>query len=227
MKSRAVLTGLAAATLTMTVTACSGSAANTSTGMAGMGSTQTAPAATSGAATMPASTMPASTSSMPMSGMAMSPSATFNGQDVTFSTDMIDHHRQAVAMAQLAPKRTTTKAVLALAKAIEAAQGPEITKMSGWLTGWGKPIPEDMGGMDMGGSMPGMMSMAQLDKLAAAKGTAFDKQFLTLMIAHHQGAVTMAKTQIAKGHSTQVSAMAKKVITDQSAEITRMRALLG
>jgi uncharacterized protein (DUF305 family) len=162
-----------------------------------------------------------------MSAMAPGTAATFNGQDVTFSSDMIDHHRQAVAMAQLAPKRTTTKAVLALAKAIDAAQGPEITMMGGWLTGWGKPIPEDMGGMDMGGSMPGMMSMADMDKLAAAKGAAFDKQFLTLMIAHHAGAITMAKTQIAKGSSPQVVAMAKKVVADQSAEITKMRALLG
>jgi len=213
------------------VAACGGSTAHTATDMAGMSSTQAAPAATSAAATGPASSMPASMpASMPgmsMSAKATAATATFNGQDVTFSTDMIDHHRQAVAMARLAPKRTTTKAVLALAKAIEAAQGPEITMMSSWLTSWGKPIPEDMGGMDMGGSMPGMASMAQLDKLAVAKGTAFDKQFLTLMIAHHQGALTMARTQITKGHSAAVIAMAKKVVTDQSAEITRMRTLLG
>ncbi len=202
MQPRAVLTSLAAAALTVSVAACGGSTAHTATDMAGMSSTQAAPAATSAA-------------------------AAFNGQDVTFSTDMIDHHRQAVAMARLAPKRTTTKAVLALAKTIEAAQAPEITMMSGWLTSWGKPIPEDMGGMDMGGSMPGMASMAQLDRLAAAKGTAFDKQFLALMIAHHQGALTMAKTQITKGHSPTVIAMAKKVITDQAAEITTMRTLLG
>jgi uncharacterized protein (DUF305 family) len=220
--TRTLLTSLATGALTLGLAAC-GSADGS---MAGMTSAAGAGAATSGPAMMPTSSMAAS---MPasMSAMSAKPStAAFNGQDVTFSSDMIDHHRQAVAMAQLAPERTTTKAVLALATAIDTAQGPEITMMSGWLTSWGKPIPEDMGGMDMGGSMPGMASMAQLDKLAAARGTAFDKQFLTLMIAHHQGALTMAKTQITKGRSPAVVAMAKKVVTDQSAEITTMRALL-
>jgi uncharacterized protein (DUF305 family) len=202
--TRAVLTNLAAGALTLGLGACGGS-----------GSTAT---------TMPAS----STASVPasVSAMAKASAAVFDGQDVTFSADMIDHHRQAVQMAMLAPKRTTTKAVLTLAKAIEAAQGPEITMMSGWLTSWGKPVPEDMSGMDMGGSMPGMMSMADLDKLAKAKGAAFDKQFLTMMIAHHEGAITMARTQIGKGRSPQAVAMARKVVTDQNAEITTMRALL-
>jgi len=206
--SRAVLTCLAV--LSAGLTAC---------GAAGSSS--------SAAVSVAASPAPSSAASLP--AMSSSPSVSavvFNGQDVTFSTDMIDHHRQAVAMALLAPKRTTTRAVLALAKAIDTAQAPEIAMMSSWLTGWGKPIPEDMGGMDMGGSMPGMLSMAQLDKLAAAKGAAFDKQFLTLMIAHHQGAVTMARTQIAKGSDARVVAMAKKVVTDQSAEIATMRAML-
>ena len=215
MQPRAVLTSIAAATLTVTMGACGGSATHTSTDMAGMGSTHTAPAIRSTTGAAPTVTATATTA------------AAFNGQDVTFSSDMIDHHRQAVVMARLAPERTTTTAVLTLATAIEAAQGPEITMMSGWLTSWGKPVPENMGTMDMGGSMPGMMSTAQLDRLAAAKGTPFDKQFLTLMIAHHEGAVTMARTQIAKGRSPAVIAMAEKVVTDQSAEITRMQALLG
>ncbi len=216
--TRAVLTSLAASALTLTLVAC-GTASSSNGAAAGATDAMTP------RVSMPGTSMPASMPGMSMSGATTA--AAFNGQDVTFSSDMIDHHRQAVVMARLAPERTTTTAVLTLATAIEAAQGPEITMMSGWLTSWGKPVPENMGTMDMGGSMPGMMSTAQLDRLAAAKGTPFDKQFLTLMIAHHEGAVTMARTQIAKGRSPAVIAMAEKVVTDQSAEITRMRALLG
>ncbi len=153
--------------------------------------------------------------------------AAFNQQDTTFASNMIQHHRQAVEMAGLTSGRSTDQKVIDLAAKIKAAQEPEVTMMNGWLKSWGMPEVEDMSGMDMGGSMPGMMSATDLAGLAALKGSAFDKKFLTMMIAHHEGAVTMAKEQILKGQNADAKAFAQKVVTDQTAEISQIRAMLG
>jgi len=169
-----------------------------------------------------------------MSGMSSSSStssatasASFNQVDVTFATDMITHHRQAVEMADLAGDRASSAQVKDLASQIAAAQQPEIDLMSGWLEGWGAPVPEDMAGMDMSGSMPGMMSMADMDALKASSGAAFDRQFLTMMIAHHQGALQMANTEIAQGSNPDAVALAKKVVSAQTAEIATMKDMLA
>jgi uncharacterized protein (DUF305 family) len=144
---------------------------------------------------------PSASSSAGMSGE-------FNDQDATFAGIMIAHHQQAIVMADMAAGRSSDPKVLALARRIEAAQAPEIQTMTGWLTAWGKPMPEGMSGMDMGDPMPGMMSAAQMDKLKGMKGTDFDRRFLTMMIAHHVGAITMAKTELATGQSPEAKALA-------------------
>lgn len=101
----------------------------------------------------------------------------------------------------------------------------------------------DHGNMDMGGdsseqssaaqsssmagmSMPGMMSAEQMQQLQSATGAAFDKMFLELMITHHQGAIEMADTELADGSNPQALALAQKIKTDQTAEITEMQTLL-
>lgn len=162
--------------------------------------------------------------------------ADFNKADVSFAQDMIPHHRQATEMAALAKTRTDTAAVLGLAADIEAAQGPEIDTMTGWLNKWGKDVPaegDDMGGMDhsnMGGdssSMPGMMSDDQLAELEASSGAGFDQMFLTMMLAHHEGAVQMAKAEQSDGKNADAKALAGTIRKDQTAEIATMRDLLG
>lgn len=162
--------------------------------------------------------------------------ADFNKADVSFAQDMIPHHRQATEMAALAKTRTDTAAVLALAADIEAAQGPEIDTMTGWLKDWGKDVPaegDDMGGMDhsnMGGdssSMPGMMSDDQMAELEASSGVGFDQMFLTMMVAHHEGAVQMAKAEQSDGKNAEAKALAGTIRKDQTAEIATMRDLLG
>jgi uncharacterized protein (DUF305 family) len=168
-------------------------------------------------------------------GMSQTPSPTspsaaasvFNAQDEAFASDMIIHHRQAVQMAALAPKRSTDDRVLALAARIRAAQQPEIDTMTGWLTAWGSAMPENMSGHDMGDAMPGMMSATDLTDLEAAAGATFDRMFLTMMIAHHQGALTMAKTQVAGGSNPDATALAKVIVAAQTAEIGQMRGLLA
>ena len=149
--------------------------------------------------------------------------ASFNDADVTFAQSMIPHHRQAVQMAALADGRAARAEVKTLAGKIKAAQQPEIDTMNGWLTAWGRPT--DMSGMGM--TMPGMMTDADMKKLMNAKGAGFDKQFLTMMISHHEGAIAMAQQEAAQGTNADAVALAKKVVTDQRAEIAKMRQMLA
>ena len=168
---------------------------------------------------------PASPAASSSSSAANTTTSAHNEADVTFATDMIPHHEQAVDMAKLAASRASSAAVKDLATKIEAAQQPEITMMSGWLTGWGKPVPSPMGGMDMGGST-GMMSAADMTKLTNSTGTAYDKMFLTMMIAHHQGALAMAATETSTGKNADALTLAKNITLSQTAEISTMQALL-
>jgi len=153
-------------------------------------------------------------------------SAEFNDADVSFAQNMIAHHQQAVEMADLAPTRAASAEVKALAAQIKAAQQPEIDKMTGWLTSWGKPVVP-AGGHGSGHSMPGMMSTEDMDKLKAAKGAAFDRQFAQMMIEHHKGAIEMAKEVATKGSNPDVEKLAAEIEKVQQAEIAAMQKMLG
>lgn len=151
-----------------------------------------------------------------------------NAADVAFAKGMIPHHRQAVEMADLAPTRAESAEVKKLADEIKKAQDPEIKTLSGWLTSWGEQVPAE-GAMDhsMHGADGGMMTPEEMDNLQKASGKAFDTAFMQLMIKHHEGAVTMAKTEKADGAFPDAKTMADAIITSQTAEITRMNDLLG
>jgi uncharacterized protein (DUF305 family) len=156
----------------------------------------------------------------------------FNDADVSFATDMIPHHQQAVQMAEMAADHAGSPEVKQLADDIAAAQGPEIDTMTGWLEAWGQAAPADsMDHGDMGhdsaGAMPGMMDAETMDKLEQATGDEFDQTFLTSMIEHHQGAIEMARTEQADGENPDALALAEQVEKDQQAEIAKMRAMLG
>ena len=157
------------------------------------------------------------------------PAATYNDADVTFATQMIPHHQQAVQMASMAGYQATTPAVKKLATAIKAAQDPEIKLMSGWLTSWGKPVPSPAhGGHNMSGEeMPGMMTEDEMSELGNAKGAMFDRMWTQMMIKHHQGAVTMAKAEQTNGKNPAAIALAKKIQSAQTTEIATMKRLLG
>ncbi|MFD4558025.1 DUF305 domain-containing protein [Streptomyces sp. NPDC058469] len=157
-----------------------------------------------------------------------------NAADVSFSKEMIQHHRQAVEMAGLAAGHASSAQVKSLATKIKGAQAPEIKTMSGWLTSWGEQVPQDMSGMDSGmghdmssSATPGMMSDADMGKLEKASGADFDTMFLTMMVEHHEGAIDMAKTEKADGSYTPATTLAADVITAQSAEIKQMNKMLG
>ena len=176
------------------------------------------------------STTPSATA--PSCSAAGSASQAHNAADVTFAQGMIPHHKQAVMMAQLASSRAKSPAVKALAAQIQAAQDPEITTMTGWLTTWGQPTAASgMGGMaghdsHSSGSMGGMMSDADMTKLSGLTGAAFDREFLTMMTAHHNGAIEMARTQLAQGQYPPAKTLAQSIITGQTAEVAKMKTLL-
>lgn len=158
-----------------------------------------------------------------------SPSA--NADEIAFAQLMIPHHQQAVAMADLALAQGQSPEVEALAWQIKAAQQPEIDEMSAWLTKWGAPsaMPHatesgDHDGMDMGGlTMSGMQSEEQLAALAAARGRAFDRIWLGMMIEHHEGAIAMAKQVDAATTNPEVTALAAAIIAAQAEEIAVMQ----
>ncbi len=165
--------------------------------------------------------------------------AQFNDADVEFAQGMIPHHQQAVEMSQMAETHADSPEVEKLASDIEAAQGPEIDTMTQWLEDWGKDVPSDssdgdMGGMDMGdgshmdtGDMPGMMSDDDMHELDQARGTTWDRMFLTLMIRHHEGAIEMAQTEQARGENPDAVALARKIEAAQTAEIATMKDMLA
>ena len=191
----------------------------------------------------------AATSSATTSATATSAAdeaAAHNDADVMFAQMMIPHHSQAIEMSDmLLAKEGIPEEVTALAEQIKAAQGPEITQLESWLEQWGEPteMPEtgnnDMPGMDEGMDegmdgmegmegmeMEGMMSEEDMQALSDAQGTDAARLFLEQMIAHHEGAVDMAQTEIEDGQFPDAVEMARTIVDTQQQEIDTMRQLL-
>ena len=213
--ARNVLTaGLATVAVATALTGCSGTATKEAT------SSSAATNATSSAA----------------------PAAAHNQADAMFASHMVPHHQQAIEMSDMIlGKQGIDPRVVELATQIKAAQGPEIEQMQGWLTAWGVPAMPGMGDMPGHGGMPGMgdmpgmtgmpgmgmMSAADMDALKNAEGVAAAKLFLTQMIQHHQGAITMAQNEIKDGQFPDAIALSKSIITSQQKEIDTMNQILG
>ncbi|MFF2568521.1 DUF305 domain-containing protein [Streptomyces sp. NPDC058084] len=166
-------------------------------------------------------------SATPSAGASATPSASasagaFNDADVMFAQMMIPHHEQALEMAELADGRAADPEIKRLVAAIEKAQDPEIRKMRSWLKAWGRPESAGHGGH----GMPGMMSDTEMKDLAARKGKAFDRRFAELMIAHHEGAVAMARTEQKDGADGAAKQVADDVVRTQDAEIAQLRKIL-
>ena len=160
----------------------------------------------------------------------------YDDADVLFATEMIPHHRQAVAMAELAPAHGASRPVQEVASQISAEQVPEIVQLQGMLAEWGQTAPTaaPMGGMPgMGGgtgvadAAPGMMTDDEMTRLDAATGPAFDRAFLQMMITHHPGALTMAKAVLADGRDPDATLMAQNISDAQQASIELMQRLLA
>jgi len=165
------------------------------------------------------------------SGKEAASTGDHNAADVTFAQKMIPHHEQAVEMADLAEARAAYSQVKALAAQITAAQGPEIKQMTGWLRAWGEPTAQPTAGGGHGSTggghgVAGMMGSEEVAKLVGLSGKKFDRQFLTMMTAHHKGAIEMARTEQADGRYPPAKKLAANVIKSQSEEVAFMAELL-
>lgn len=166
-----------------------------------------------------------------------------NDADVTFATDMIQHHAQALSMVDLTLDRPLDPEVQALAEDIRAAQAPEIETMADWLTQWGEEVPETMRDhvnsghdtgdmsdtmdeMDDGDEMPGMMTADDMDALENASDAEFQDMWLKMMVTHHEGAVEMAETEQDNGQFKDAVDLAGQIVDAQTEEIDTMKDLL-
>jgi len=174
----------------------------------------------------------------------------FTDADVEFVTGMISHHAQALVMSDLAPTNGASESIQILSARIINAQKDEIALMQKWLRDRDQPVPEvHIDGLNLtvktpGGDeahdgheghamhagMPGMLTQAQLEELAAASGPEFDRLYLTYMIQHHSGAVTMVDDLFSvdgTGQDEAVFKLASDIQVDQLTEIARMERMLA
>lgn len=151
-----------------------------------------------------------------------------NMADLMFARMMIPHHEQAVEMAELAVGRANDPEIKEIAAQVMSAQEPEITTMTGWLTAWGKPATggHEMPGMSGTEGMPGMASEQEMAQLENASGVDFDRMFARMMIAHHNGAIQMARDVSTQGINPDVKALASAIEQSQAAEVTQLEAIL-
>jgi uncharacterized protein (DUF305 family) len=163
---------------------------------------------------------------------------TYIAADVQFMNGMIAHHAQALLMAGWAESHGASPAVLTLTARITNAQKDEIAGMQKWLRDRHQPVPEpdphgmmmNMNGMQHEMLMPGMLTESQLKQLDEARGKEFDRLFLTFMIQHHRGAVTMVNDLFGTNGAAQeisVYKMASDISADQTTEIERMQKMLA
>jgi uncharacterized protein (DUF305 family) len=165
--------------------------------------------------------------------------------DVDFMSHMIDHHAQALVMSGWAPTHGASPSVRVLAARIINGQEDEIATMQRWLRDRGKPVPDarpmamtmPMDSSTAGSGhtmhqmlMPGMLTPAQMQRLDQARGPEFDRLFLTFMIQHHAGAVSMVKDLFGTNGAARdetVFKFANDVNVDQTTEVARMQRMLA
>jgi uncharacterized protein (DUF305 family) len=147
-----------------------------------------------------------------------------NDADVAFAQHMIPHHQQAVEMSDiLLGKQGVDPRVSELATQIKSEQGPEIDQMQQWLTEWGTPAMPDHGDMPGMPAMQGMVSEQDLTTLRNTTGADAARLYLTQMIAHHEGAIAMAQTEIKDGQYPAAVELARTIVSAQTSEIDTMK----
>lgn len=182
----------------------------------------------------------------------------YTAADVHFMQGMIGHHAQAVVMAGMTPTHGAGADIRILAERINVGQRDEIAFMQRWLRDRHETAPDPFAGHDMstaqipaagmsrqglampgmsmpdrsmpGGLMPGMLTPEQMKQLDASHGAEFDRLFLTFMIQHHKGALTMVDQLFSSpgaGQDVYVFRFASDVSADQNTEIERMRSMLA
>jgi len=160
-----------------------------------------------------------------------------NPADVAFMSGMIHHHAQAIVMAGWSSTHGASDRIRTLSQRITVSQTDEIRMMQQWLREHGQPAPEPsptgqmmmMGGVEHEMLMPGMLTPDQMAQLDAARGADFDRLFLTFMIQHHEGALTMVDELLGSyggGVDDFIYKVASDTFADQGSEIDRMQRML-
>ena len=164
---------------------------------------------------------------LPASATSAEQITAHNADDVMFAQMMIPHHEQAVELAAMVPDRSTNPDVIALAAKIAAEQQPEINTMKALLLQWDVD-PNEMSHESghAGMAMAGMVDDATMVRLDSLKGASFDMLWLQSMISHHEGAIAMAKSEIADGTSADMTTLARSIVAAQQAEIDQMKQML-
>jgi uncharacterized protein (DUF305 family) len=176
--------------------------------------------------------------SVPVTDTTVDAQHDYTAADIQFMDGMIAHHAQALLMAGWAESHGASPAVLTLTSRITNAQKDEIAGMQKWLRDRRQPVPEpdphgmmmNMNGMQHEMLMPGMLTESQLKQLDEARSKEFDRLFLTFMIQHHRGAVTMVNALFGTSGAAQditVYKMASDISADQTTEIERMQKMLA
>jgi uncharacterized protein (DUF305 family) len=157
--------------------------------------------------------------------------ASWNQADQKFVQEMIPHHEQAVVMSEMVSNVEVSVETAALATEIIGAQASEIDLMKGFLSDWGveyDPSADPHAGhMISGDESDGMMTDEELAELENSMGSNFEKMWLTMMLAHHKGAIKMAETVIADGKDARVKTLAEAIISEQQKEIELIDSLLA
>ncbi len=176
------------------------------------------------------------TAQMNMNGMgAMGDSSTkallpLKGKsyDIAWLSQMIEHHRGAVEMAQLCVKTCVDKDIKGAAQKIVTDQDKEIKQMTAWLKSWYSAAPDPKQMALMKADMKPMMdsSMGNMRPMAGMKHAA-DRSFLNGMIPHHQHAVDMGKDASQRALRPELRVYAQSVVKGQGAEIAQFKRWLG
>lgn len=165
------------------------------------------------------------------SGSAVDDSESFNKADQKFVQEMIPHHEQAVVMSEMVSNVEVSGETAALATEIISAQASEIELMKSFLSEWGVEFDPNSdphaGHMMSGDESHGMMTEEELAELENSMGSNFEKMWLTMMLAHHKGAIKMAETVIADGKDARVKTLAEAIISEQKKEIDLIDSLLS
>jgi uncharacterized protein (DUF305 family) len=155
---------------------------------------------------------------------------TYTAADVAFVQNMIPHHEQALEMIALIGERSRSPDLPKLAGRMEVSQTDEIKLFEEWLTARDEEVPDGQHhhGAHHERLMPGMLTDAEMDQLASARGPTFDRLFLQYMIRHHEGAVLMVENLLASGGGQEPSIfqLAQHIASDQQVEIARMKRMV-
>lgn len=153
--------------------------------------------------------------------------------DQRFIAAMIPHHQGAIAMAELALRKSRRPEIRDLSQRIKTSQSQEISQMREWYRQWyGGPVPPlgvyGHGPMGMGGSGMGMgmgaASMQAADLTALSQAKDFDRAFITAMISHHRMGVMMAAMAQIHARHPQLLELEQAMVRVQGSEIKQMEA---